>query len=59
MNKRGLTVSTVGGVLITTIITSIITQRPTKVYNKLNDWKNDRIKKAFYDTLTQEDIAWG
>jgi len=22
-------------------------------------WKNERIKNAFYDTLTQKDVAWG
>jgi len=22
-------------------------------------WKNERIKNAFFDTLTQKDVAWG
>ena len=59
MTKLILAASTVGGVLIATIITSIMTQKPTKIYKKANAWKKERIRNAFYDTITQEDVAWG
>ena len=26
---------------------------------KVVTWKNDRIRNAYYDTLTEKDIAWG
>ncbi len=59
MTKWGIAASTVGGVVFTTIITSIVTQKPEKLYDKVSAWKKERIKNAFYDTITQEDVAWG
>ena len=59
MTKWGIVASTVGGVVLTTIITSIVTQKPEKLYDKVSVWKKERIKNAFYDTITQEDVAWG
>ena len=27
--------------------------------NRFKEWKKERIKNLFYDTLEQKDIAWG
>ena len=27
--------------------------------SRFKEWKNERIKNLFYDTLEQKDIAWG
>ena len=25
----------------------------------LNEWKDERIRDAFYNTITEKDVAWG
>ena len=31
----------------------------TKLRGSFLKWRKERIRRAFYNTLTQEDIAWG
>ena len=37
----------------------VIEKRRNALLQRVIDWKNERIKNAFYDTLTQKDVAWG
>ena len=30
-----------------------------RVLNRFGDWKKEKIQDAYYNTLTEKDVAWG
>ena len=59
MNKN-LMWAAVGSVAVVTVTGAVVlASRSTALKEKLQTWKNERIRNAYYDTLTEKDIAWG
>lgn len=45
--------------LATTALLAYTWHKKDSIKTNVVSWKNKRIKNAFYDTLTQKDVAWG
>jgi len=58
-NMKKWSLLAVSGMLITTIITSVFTKQPEKMYKKFKKWKTERIHNAYYGIITEKDIGWG
>ena len=49
-----------GGTALATIGGSYLLWRNRdSMKNRFKSWKDQRIRDAYYDTLTEKDIAWG
>ena len=56
MNKKLLVGSLLG---VGTALFGVFIAKRRGLPEKIKEWKNERIRNAYYDTLTEKDIAWG
>ena len=61
MDKRKVAISTgiASGGLGMGALAYIMWKSGNRVLNRFGDWKKEKIQDAYYNTLTEKDVAWG
>ena len=60
MHQRNIVLAGLGiGFTVSLAALGMHLARKKGIKQAINDWKDERIRSAYYATITEKDIAWG